>query len=730
MNIFATHLTTLHAVHTRFILNLPDEELQSAPRIFFQLEQAWWFYDDFICDAAAAAAAAEGGGNKAEQLRRFKHVKPFALAMFEFSPLLRPMLPKFNQMYDEFSNYKRSISTYGTILLNKDASHLVLCRVYKGKKWTLPGGKVNQNESGKDAAARETYEETGFDPESERGICADWMERRERGEVVEELADDTSDGKKLLPWDPLQDSDKLTYTEKDSNKRLTCYVCRGVPENFPFEPVARKEVSEVKWQELTSLPKQTFRVMPFLSQVKRWIKKDNRKRGIVDVSRSGSRSKQKEYSTPTRPGKQQRGKSREEDLDNDDIVLTPFFSNDGSAPWEEEKEKGKPGELTPFFSEDGNAPWEEKEQDLKEEGSPKKGEKQRDKSSGKKGRNNSRARSGSRGSYGSRAGSRGREVSASDPLVQSALASPGESNRWTEDEMFATNEHLLGRKITYDGNPHDFAEKGFEVGGDDGGSSRVDPHAFRVVGGTFMNSSSEGGGGGMLLSAPPKASALQPLTARRRRSKSGGSDVSGLSGDGDLGGAEADGDMILTPFFSDDGKSPWEDGALGGGGSKDTKKKNATVSPPSVRSGGQSNTNKQGLALLTRLRQGTPANEGGGDDTATAAINKDEKKTSKKKDKKKKIDADKNSSGKTAEEDSPNIFMTDREITAKSQKEKLSILPPPQPQAVLAKAQAEDDVHWRWMRRWVEDLPQTEPTKEFGDFRLDVDLIMNGMKTI
>ncbi len=45
-------------VHTRFILNLPDDELRSAPRIFFQLEQAWWFYDDFICDGAAAAAAA------------------------------------------------------------------------------------------------------------------------------------------------------------------------------------------------------------------------------------------------------------------------------------------------------------------------------------------------------------------------------------------------------------------------------------------------------------------------------------------------------------------------------------------------------------------------------------------------------------------------------------------------------------------------------------------------
>jgi len=32
----------LDDVHTRFILNLPPEELSSTDRIFFQLEQAWY----------------------------------------------------------------------------------------------------------------------------------------------------------------------------------------------------------------------------------------------------------------------------------------------------------------------------------------------------------------------------------------------------------------------------------------------------------------------------------------------------------------------------------------------------------------------------------------------------------------------------------------------------------------------------------------------------------------
>lgn len=32
----------LEDVHTRFVLNLPESELQTADRIFFQLEQAWY----------------------------------------------------------------------------------------------------------------------------------------------------------------------------------------------------------------------------------------------------------------------------------------------------------------------------------------------------------------------------------------------------------------------------------------------------------------------------------------------------------------------------------------------------------------------------------------------------------------------------------------------------------------------------------------------------------------
>lgn len=665
-----------------------------------------------------------------EQLPRFKHVKPFALAMFNFSPLLQHMIPQFESMYNEFSIYKRSISTYGTILLNRDATKIALCRVYKGKKWMLPAGKVNQNESGKVAAARETYEECGFDPNCELGLTRLWAEKMDRGEVIDELLQEDDDDEQCddnkLSWAPLQDSDKLVYTESDTNKRRTCYVCRGVPENFPFEPVARKEVSEVAWHDLSALPKQTFAVLPFFGQLRKWIKRDNRKRGIV--ARSNSRPKQQQQppqSTPTQILAR-----------DDDLGLTPFFS-DGAAPWEEKDS---------MIVKDDNEDVDKNEK--------KNNNKQRDGSRGKKGRPSSRSsRSSSRAQ--SRGSSTGREVSESNPLVESALASPGDTDRWTEDQMFTANEHILGRKITYDGNPHDFAEKGFNV--EDKG--RVDPHSFRIVGGAFLNSE-EG-----VLSAAPEVSKLQPLVNASQRD------------DGLVSSATDDG---FTPFFSDGGKAPWEE--LGGSNlGQVQQQEEETTAPPPIQGSGQRNS--KGLSSLSKLRQ-----SGTNEDEQLVKIEQKVEKSipvsDNKKNNEKKITVNKSSSipkkgvgayiqflineksrvqverkaakvwhlvgGRIAKKKTEgtswlwasdydnlkdaadyDVFMTDKEVTAKSQREKLiSVLPPmvdssDEQQAPLLTTSE----HLTWMKQWMQRLPKAQPTKEFGDFRLDVHSIMSAMKS-
>ncbi|KAL3770683.1 hypothetical protein ACHAW5_003127 [Stephanodiscus triporus] len=582
--------------------------------------------------------------------------------MFKRSPLLRPMTARFDEMYDEFRAYKRSISTYGTILLNARATKVVLCRTWKGKFWTLPGGKVNQNESGMDAAARETYEETGFDPMCERGACASLRFRTTGGVDDDDHDHDDHDGADSSspsspPWGPLRDSDKLRYTESDTNKRRTCYVCRGVPEDFPFEPVARKEVSEVAWHDLTSLPRQTFAVVPFVGQLKRWIRDDDeRRRGI------GARDRERPASRP----------------------------DDGTAPAAAAAAAGG----RKASGRDGS-----------------RGRK-RDGSRGKRPRGGSHGSRGGGGGGGSRAASRdgsaGRVASATDPLVLSALASPGESNRWTEDDMFATNERLLGRKIVYDGNPHDFAERGSS-----------DAHAFRVVGGTFMNSSVGG-----MLSAPPEASMLQPLM----NAADAGADNNGVG---------------LTPFFTDDGRAPWEETHAV---VSDMTTKH--VSPPPVRSATSSGqSNSKGLALLNRLRQGGSANQEVERIVPPSCASNHTDNSSELKSATELMSSEKALAGSFATLD--DLFMTDREITARSQKEKLAIIPPPilrePPAETISEpsnaawtqspfVQQVDDIdqpndHMAWMKMWAQQLPQSQPTNVFGDFRLDVDAIINAMTT-
>ena len=43
-------LEILDDLSMRFIINMPDEELETFDRLCFQIEAAHWFYDDFYRD--------------------------------------------------------------------------------------------------------------------------------------------------------------------------------------------------------------------------------------------------------------------------------------------------------------------------------------------------------------------------------------------------------------------------------------------------------------------------------------------------------------------------------------------------------------------------------------------------------------------------------------------------------------------------------------------------------
>jgi mRNA-decapping enzyme subunit 2 len=523
----------LDDVHARFLLNLPHEELATTDRIFFQLEQAWWFYEDFICDQSEL------------NLPRFKNLKPFAIKMFEISPILQPLSSQFQKMWEEFGQYKRNISTFGTILLNVDCTKLVLCQVWNGKAWTFPAGKVNQNESGTEAGARETYEETGFDPNCQLGLA----------KLMKDAANAQGEN---LPWTSLKEDDALVFM--DAGKRRTCYVCKGVPDDFPFEPVARKEISAVKWHELDNLPKPSYAVIPFMTQLRNWIRKNSNK------SRKKNRgdTPNRKTSTPKNPR--------------------------------------------------------------------------------------------------SRNSSRGKVRDENDPLAASGLAQVGDESGWSEEEMFKANEKLIGRKVEYDGNPHLFAEQGFQG---------IDPHAFRVVGGSFMNS-----GGITKLAPAPDQSRLQPLFRSQ---------------------AVDDVERDLQPFFSDSGEAPW--GSLAD----------------------DFNTAVEGVPLS--LNDTTPVNQETAEDAGQALLSflRDSHRTTT-------PDALDIISSKSA-------IPTDSEITARSQSLKIEGMAiegddydENQNQMKVLAMRERCATATNWIREWVINLERPEPTKLFGEFHFDVADLMESMR--
>lgn len=648
------YLDALDEVHTRFVLNLPDSELETADRIFFQLEQAWWFYEDFICDAREDSETTPSQ----LQLPRFSTFKPFAEQLFCYSPLL-PSKSQFAAMWNLFGKYKRKISNYGCILLNKDCTKIVLCQLWNSKTHTLPAGKINQNEDGMLAAARETYEETGFDPLVQFGLTNEWA----NGDAI---------SASRIKWEyPLREQDCLVFQEdQGKGKRRIQYVVWPVPEDFPFEPVARKEVSNVQWHSIDNLPKPSFAVTPFLGQLRKWIKRNKKYRyqklGITTSSRS---------KTPTNK------------------------SNNNKTP------------------------------------------------------NRSRGRKGSRGRADSRANTTSSSRARSntiysvsddgDELVKSGLAQVGDSSGWSEEDMFTTNERLIGRKIEYDGkllystaagcimgrkvihpylpplktivplfaqlsrvlttffwrlgNPHVFSEKGFStVSTESGQTAKIDPHAFRVVGGGFLNSNIQS------LAPQPPTSKLQPLFRKD-------GDAGGGTGGGDTGGLE------LTPFFTDDGATPWGEVV------HDVKGDSTPAHPTTDATGKKKTNNKKNK----KQQQADEAAAAGVVNPGQLLLQQLHKQAGVK-------DVDDGTAPPTTKKvvgdavfDS--LFLTDAEITAKSQAEKTSgggggAGGANKPTARTGLSQYEQDMEY--IRNWVANLPKPPPTKLFGEFKLDADTIM------
>ncbi|CUS09761.1 unnamed protein product [Tuber aestivum] len=233
---------------SRFIINLPEEELSSIERICFQIEEAQWYFEDFIREMNPTLPTLP--------LRAFLN-KIFAVCPL---PILKEMPPeRAENAFAEFMAYKTRVPVRGAILLNTAMDKCVLVKGWKsGASWSFPRGKINKDEKDEDCAAREVLEETGYEVEGR-----------------------------------VHSSHFVEVTMREQNMRL--YIVPGVPEETRFEPRTRKEISKIAWHHLSELPTfskkrsqqntqqsdvrtgKYYMVAPFLKELRKWISTTGKK---------------------------------------------------------------------------------------------------------------------------------------------------------------------------------------------------------------------------------------------------------------------------------------------------------------------------------------------------------------------------------------------------------------------------------------------------------------------
>lgn len=186
---------------SRFILNLPPEELDAPERVCFQVELAHWFYEDFYREKDPSLPCLP--------------FKSFCLKLFKHCPSLSSTYLQYGaEILKKFSQYKIQVPVCGAIILNPNKTKCLMVRGWKvSSPWSFPKGKINEDESRMSCAIREVKEEVGFDIE---------------------------------PF--IKENEYIEFTNR--GKHTTFYLIQNIPETTLFATQTRKEIGDIAWHSI------------------------------------------------------------------------------------------------------------------------------------------------------------------------------------------------------------------------------------------------------------------------------------------------------------------------------------------------------------------------------------------------------------------------------------------------------------------------------------------------
>ena len=236
----------LEELAAKFVLNCPEEELNSFERILFLVEQAHWYYEDFV---------REEPQNK--NVMRTMKLREFAELMFHKCSALSKYRGKVDGIYKNFLMYKLSIPTGGLIILNPQMDKVLLVKGWNsGSSWGFPKGKINRNEPERECAAREVHEEVGVD-----------------------FLAHTNENDSIIVT---RSVDKHGAPGLKQRSRL--FIVPNISEQTIFVTQTRKEIGSIAWHSVKELVKsgggkKFFMVGPFIQPLLKWIQNKKKELG-------------------------------------------------------------------------------------------------------------------------------------------------------------------------------------------------------------------------------------------------------------------------------------------------------------------------------------------------------------------------------------------------------------------------------------------------------------------
>ena len=198
--------------------------------LMFEVEKAHWFYTDFWRERNSSLPSLG--------------MRDFASRIFSHAAFLRHYVPRFDSIFTKWQEYKRGVPTFGAIILNSNLTKVLMVQGYGGKSWGWPKGKLNRDESDAAAAAREVYEEIGFD---------------------------------VTPYI----EDENAVVAKMGEQYMKLFIIPGIPEDTVFETLTRQEIKDIKWHVIADLQAQVkddtkknkyYSVLPVIGRLMGWIR--------------------------------------------------------------------------------------------------------------------------------------------------------------------------------------------------------------------------------------------------------------------------------------------------------------------------------------------------------------------------------------------------------------------------------------------------------------------------